>query len=108
MISCTQKYANYQVIRKADFQYPAPAHQEPITQKMHPGKKDRMEKCFNQWLFSSNAEKEKEEHLPVMVRYLCPKDNYLIETRMTHTWWTALVFSRACIDIKTHCPKGNR
>ncbi len=107
LLGCTQKYADYDLIRKSD--YNQKSYERPVTQMqvVHAGN-DTLDRCFNQWLFFSNAEKEKDEHLPMMVRTLCPREPYLTQTRMTETWWTTIVFTRSCIDIKTACAKDKR
>lgn len=101
-ISCTQKYASYDLIRKIDFN--KQSYERPISvYEVLPEGKDSMSSCFNQWLFFSNAEKEKNESIPSMVRTLCPGKDYIMNTDMTETWWTTLIFTRACIDMETSC-----
>lgn len=107
LLSCTQKYADYDLIRKVDFQ--KETYQRPLTTfQVVPVGKDELESCFNQWLFFSNAEKEKERAIPVMVRSLCPGQDYLMENRMTETWWTTLVFTRSCVEMETRCAQEKR
>lgn len=104
LMGCTQKYADYDLIRKADFN--RQSYERPVTRMevLHSGK-DQLNQCFNQWLFFSNAEKEKEESIPMLVRSLCPRESYLVDAKMTETWWTTIIFSRACVDIETSCAK---
>lgn len=101
-VSCTQKYADYDLIRKVDFN--RASYERPITvYQVLPEGKDELKTCFNQWLFFSNAEKDKERAIPVMVKTLCPGKDYLMNTSMTETWWTTLIFTRACVEMDTRC-----
>lgn len=101
-LACTQKYADYDLIRKADFN--KETYERPITlMQVIPVGKDELKSCFNQWLFFSNAEKEKNAAIPMVVRSLCPSQEYLTEARMTETWWTTILFSRSCVEIETRC-----
>lgn len=101
-LSCTQKYSNYDLIRKADFNQQS--YERPITQFQVMAKgQDELGQCFNQWLFSSNAEKIKNDQTPVLVKALCPNSEYLVNSEFKETWWTSLIFTQACISIKTTC-----
>lgn len=99
---CTQKYADYDLIRKVDFNKETYERPIPATQILALGR-DELNECFNQWLFFSNAEKQKDEHIPEFIRALCPGKEYLVQTSLTERWWTTLIFTQACIDIKTLC-----
>lgn len=102
LISCTQKYADYDLIRKVDFH--KESYERPITpMQVIPVGKDHLESCFNQWLFFSNAQKDKEEAIPYLIRSLCPGQDYLMTSEMTETWWTTLIFTRACVSVETRC-----
>lgn len=68
-----------------------------------PTGKDNLEACFNQWLFFSNAEKQKTEAIPVVVKTLCPGQDYLLNSQMVETWWTTILFTRACVNVETTC-----
>ena len=57
-ISCTQKYAGYDLIRKIDFNKESFERPTSVYQVLPEGK-DELKSCFNQFLFFSNAEKEK-------------------------------------------------
>lgn len=101
-LACTQKYADYDLIRKADFN--KDSYERPITtMEVIPLSRDDLKTCFNQWLFFSNAEKQKNEAIPMMVRTLCPREDYLLDTRMTETWWTTIIFTRSCVEMETRC-----
>ncbi len=102
LAGCTQKYTSYDLIRKVDFN--REAFERPITvMQVLPTGSDKLSICFNQWLFFSNAEKEKNASVPFIVRTLCPGKDFLLGTDMVDTWWTTLVFSRSCLDVVTKC-----
>lgn len=102
LTACTQKYSDYDLIRKVDFQ--KESYERPITtMQVLPVGKDRLKSCFNQWLFFANAEKEKNNAIPFLIRTLCPGQDYLIQSEMTETWWTTLIFTRSCVEVETKC-----
>lgn len=102
IVSCTQKYVGYDLIRKVDFN--RESYERPVTVfEVLPVGKDELGTCFNQWLFFSNAEAEKNKAIPQMVRTLCPGKDYLLDTSMTETWWTTVIFTRSCVDMETQC-----
>ena len=102
LLGCTQKYVGYDLIRKVDFQ--KESYERPVSvYEVLPVSKDKMDNCFNQWLFFSNAEKEKLNAIPMMVKTLCPGKDYLLDTSMTETWWTTILFTRACVEMETNC-----
>jgi hypothetical protein len=102
LFGCTHKYADYDLIRKVDFNKTTYERPIPVTQVMALGN-DQIEQCFNQWLFFSNAEKEKENRTEEFVRALCPGKDYLVQASFVESWWTTIFFSRACLKIKTLC-----
>jgi hypothetical protein len=102
VMSCTRKYVPYDLIRKVDFNKQTYERPIPSTQIMAIGK-DQMGKCFNQWLFFSNAETEKERFSQELVQVLCPGKEYLIDAKFTELWWTTIVFTQACVDVETLC-----
>lgn len=105
--SCTRKYASYDLIRKVDFN--KATYERPVTlTQINPAGKDQLKQCFNQWLFFSNAEKEKESSIPYLVRSLCPRNEYLLNADMTEDWWTSIIFTQACIDIETQCADSRK
>lgn len=102
LVSCTSKYVDYDVIHKLTFR--KDVQTRPVAPVMAKGPSDRLQQCFNQWLFFSNAEKQKEAYIPDMVQVLCPGSEWLLDSRLTTSWWTTIFFSRACAEITTHCP----
>lgn len=102
LVGCTRKYADYDLIRKADFD--KESYTRPVTlMEILPQGNDELKACYNQWLFFSNAEKEKNKSISFIVRSLCPGKDFLVNTQMVETWWTTLVFSRACVSMETLC-----
>jgi len=100
--ACSRKYETIHAIKKKDFLF-GEKH-NPVMPKMYPGVKQTGEFCTGQWLFFNNAVRDTHEQLNRMVRVTCPKDDYLLNSRVTETWWTTIFYSRACIEIETHCP----
>jgi hypothetical protein len=107
MTSCTQKYVDYDLIRKADFDKESYSRPVTLVDVLAQGR-DELKSCFNQWLFFSNAEKNKERAIPLIVKSLCPGKDFLVNTEMTETWWTTIVFTRSCVDVKTLCGETNK
>jgi hypothetical protein len=106
-MGCTQKYTGYDLIRKADFEKETYTKPVTLVEVLASGR-DELDTCFNQWLFFSNAEKEKNNSISFIVRSLCPGKDFLVQTEMTETWWTTLIFTRACVDMKTLCGEMRR
>lgn len=107
LVSCTKKYADYDLIRKVDFN--KTSYERPITlTQIIPTGKDHLDACFNQWLFFSNAEKEKEQAIPMLIRSLCPGKDYLLQAEMTEQWWTTIIFTRSCVDVETKCAEPRK
>lgn len=102
VLGCTQKYVDYDLIRKVDFNKASYERPVPVTQILAQGR-DELQECFNQWLFFSNAESQKQNRIGEFVRALCPGKEYLVNTHMTETWWTTIIFTRSCVDISTLC-----
>ena len=101
-LGCTRKYAQYDVIHKLSF-IKSP-ETRPVTPSMKRAGTDSVKRCFDQWLFFSNAETEKDKYLPQLIQVLCPKTEWLMETQITQDWWTSIIFSQACVNVKTTCP----
>lgn len=107
LASCTQKYADYDLIRKVDFN--KESYERPLTtMQVLPVGKDYLESCFGQWLFFSNAEKEKNESIPFLVRSLCPGKDYLLNSEMVETWWTTIIYTRSCVRVDTKCAEAKK
>lgn len=102
-VGCTRKYVDYDVVNKLEFQ--KDQQSRPVAPVMRKGRPDKLGQCFNQWLFFSNADKERERYVPQMVQVLCPGSDWLLDSRMTTVWWTTIIFSRSCVEFTTHCPE---
>ena len=103
MLACTQKYQTYHLIDKNNFDKEKPT--TPIGRKVFKGAKFKKEYCRGQILFMSNAKKETDRYVSNLVRYSCPTDDVLVESKITETWWTTLVYSRSCVELESHCPR---
>lgn len=101
-MGCTQKYVDYDLIKKVSFNRENFERHITLSRVSASGR-DELSQCFNQWLFSNNAEKEKNERIPEFIRALCPGKDYLVQTKVKELWWTTLIFTQACVDIKTLC-----
>ena len=102
LLGCTQKYATYDLIQKVTFNkenYLRPTSLMEVV----PNGNDSLESCFNQWLFFSNAQSDKESSVPFLVRSLCPHHEYLLDANFVESWWTILIFTRACVSIDSKC-----
>jgi hypothetical protein len=107
LLGCTRKYADYDLINKANFN--RESFERPVTlMEVLPEGKDQLKQCFQQWLFFSNAEKEKALAIPSLVRSLCPKNMYLLNAHMTELWWTTIIFTQACVSVETSCADTRR
>ena len=102
LTGCTQKYTSFDLVRKVDFNRETYERPIPVTQVMPEGK-DELKSCFNQWLFFSNAEKEKDQAIPFIIRSLCPGKEYLLDTEMTERWLTTILYTQSCVMIDTKC-----
>lgn len=100
--ACSTKYQTYQVIDKYKFQYPG--ENNPISKKLRPAKKETQSSCEGQWFFSRNAHKINQANVHSMVKFTCPKSKFLVNSKITETWWTTIIYSRSCIDLLTYCP----
>ncbi|MFP5387352.1 MAG: hypothetical protein ACLGHN_14840 [Bacteriovoracia bacterium] len=99
---CTQKYSDYDLIRKVDFN--KETYERPVTlMQVVPVGKDHLKACFNQWLFFTNAAAKKDEAIPYLVRSLCPGQDYLLSSEMVESWWTTILFTRSCVSVETKC-----
>lgn len=101
---CTQKYADYDTLYKLSFRQKD--QKDPVvTPRLIAEKKDHLSQCFSQWLFSNNAEAEKDASLPGLMQVVCPGREYLMDARVTERWWTLLVYSKSCVFIEATCPR---
>ena len=104
LTGCTQKYTDYDLIRKIHFtgkEYQQPVLHKPVVKEGN----DSLKACFNQWFFDSNAEKRKNEAIPLVIRSLCPQHDFLVDAQVEETWWTTIIFTRACAEVQTSCGK---
>ncbi len=102
-LSCTQKYQTYHSIDKYNFQ--KEGENSPIVKNMIPVKKVKRAKCAGQFFFFENAQKKTDLYLSRMLPSLCESSNILLNSRLTETWWTTIIYSRSCVKFETSCSK---
>jgi hypothetical protein len=102
LTGCTQKYQTYHVIDKYNFDKDDP--QTPITPKMRPGLKTTNNYCEGQIFFASNAKTNTDRYVKNMVKSMCPDSDFLLNSKLTETWWTTIIYSRSCVELEAHCP----
>lgn len=99
---CSNKYKTYHAIQKRKFEFDKPHN--PVTPLMRRGKKEVQETCEGQIFFNRNAVKITQGSLPALIRYSCPGSEYLVDAKITETWWTTIIYSRSCIKLESFCP----
>src|SRR5690606_20232843 len=67
LISCTQKYAEYDVLHKLSYAQEA-SRKKVVTPMLSKGSKDKLSECFDKWFISSNEEVEKNKNLPHIIQ----------------------------------------
>lgn len=102
-ISCSQKYQTFDVIKKKEFVF-GESH-TPTTPTMRVGRKVIQETCEGQILFLRNAKKITDGSIPALVNFSCPGQEYLLNAKITETWWTTVLYSRSCVEIESYCPR---
>lgn len=100
LLGCTRKYADLGTLHKPSLARNLPTPPFPAFRPTGP---DRLGACFNQFLFFSNAEKQKDEYQRQAFQILCPGREWLTDTRVTSHWWTTLLFTRACVELEAGC-----
>lgn len=104
-VGCTRKYQTYHTIEKASFKFNDESEQNYITPKLVPGQKITKNFCAGQIFWMNNAKKETEFKVNDLVRYSCPENEYILNSKITESWWTTIIYSRACIQLETYCPR---
>lgn len=103
LMSCTQKYETYHTIQKRTFQ--KGEEHNPVTPLMLKGKMETQEFCEGQIFFNKNAKTITDASLPALIRYSCPGEEFLLDAKITETWWTTIFYSRSCIKLESFCPQ---
>ena len=103
LVSCSQKYQTFNTVKKGEFEFGKP--HSPISPKMYPGRKVTQISCEGQIFFNRNAQKITEGSIPALISYSCPKSEYLLNVKITETWWTTIVYSKSCVEIESFCPR---
>lgn len=103
-MGCSQKYIQYPVIEKRTFEgggEHAPSNPPPMIK----AKKEIESFCEGQIFFNKNAFNITESSVRALVQHSCPGSKYLIDAKITKTWWTTLVYSRSCVEVESYCPR---
>ena len=101
--SCSQKYIHYPVIEKKTFE--GDQHTPSSPPPMIKAKAEKEEFCEGQIFFNKNAFKITEASTRALVHQSCPRNEYLLDAKITKTWWTTLVYSRSCVLVESYCPQ---
>lgn len=105
---CTKKYYDYAYINKSEFTLTEQSS-EPVSKqrppKLRAGKKTEESFCSDQILFNRNAYDISFKSIPALVNQSCPGSEHLLNARISQTWWTALVYSKSCVTVKSRCPQ---
>lgn len=102
-VSCTQKYQTFHIIDKNNFD--KERYEAPITKKLIPAHKTKASHCEGQFFFTSNAKTKTDLYTKRLVETICPSNAYLLNSRLTETWWTTIIYTRSCVELETYCPK---
>lgn len=103
LCSCTQKYQTYSLIDKENFN--KEDRSTPVTPKLRRTVKEKKSYCEGQIFFSANAKAATDNYANQVVNYMCPQSKYLMDTKITETWWTTIVYSRSCVELEGYCTK---
>lgn len=103
LLGCTQKYQTYQAIDKYNFQ--KNGENSPIVSKTIPTQKIQRAHCAGQFFFADNAQKKTDLYLTRMLPSLCDSSPVLLNSKLTETWWTTIIYSRSCVKFETSCSK---
>ena len=101
--SCTQKYQTYHAVDKHNFK--KEGENSPLTQKLIPIQKVKRASCAGQFFFFDNAQKKTDQYLNQMIPSLCKNSSVLLNSKLTETWWTTIIYSRSCVKFETSCSR---
>lgn len=105
-VGCSRKYQTFHIIEKSNFKFNEETEQNLITKKLYPGRKIEKDFCSGQVLWMNNALNETQTRINEMVRYSCEDSNYILNSKITETWWTTLFYTKSCIKLETYCPRN--
>lgn len=103
LASCASKYEVHNTLDKRSFKLGEV--NKVMTPRAIKGKKEESSFCAGQFLFMSNAKKETDRKIPALLTRTCPKKVFLLDAKVTETWWTTIIYSRSCVTIEAYCPK---
>lgn len=103
LISCTKKYQTYPVIDKNNFDMQN--YQSPVTPKLKRGDKTTLKHCEGQVFWMSNAKARTDLYIERAINSICAEESYLLDSKITETWWTLIFYSRSCIKLEGYCSR---
>ncbi len=103
LLSCTQKYQIYHAIDKYNFQ--KEGENSPLTKRLFPVQEVKRANCAGQFFFFDNAQKKTDQYLKQMIPSLCRDSSVLLNSKLTETWWTTIIYSRSCVKFETSCSR---
>lgn len=106
LASCSQKYETFHAIKKNQFKKGEPHN--PVVPKLRPGRYVKQESCEGQIFWNRNAKTITDANLPALIQYSCPKSEYLLNAKITETWWTTIIYSKSCIKLESYCPYNKK
>jgi len=103
LISCATKYETFNVIDKRNFELGK--NNEAMAPRAVRGKKETKSFCAGQFLFFQNAKNITDKSVPALMSRTCPEKVFLMDGKITETWWTTIIYSRSCIKVEAYCPR---
>jgi hypothetical protein len=101
--ACSSKYVIIPTIEKKSFKLSEKFSHNPITKKLKPGKEDTQWLCYGQFLWFSNSQTRIKNSVPNILHHTCKNKEYLLNAKLTETWWTTILYTRSCIEITAKC-----
>lgn len=103
LISCASKYQTFNVIDKRNFNLEK--KNEAMAPRAIRGPKEVKSVCAGQFLFFQNAKNITDRAMPQLLSRTCPDKVFLMDGKITETWWTTIIYSRSCVEIEAYCPR---
>lgn len=103
LTSCAQSYQTYNTIDKRNFS--KDGENSHVTPKLVRSQKVEHGHCEGQVLFFSNARAQTDKYIDRMVTNLCGDSDFLLDSKLTETWWTTIIYTRSCVKFETYCPR---
>ncbi len=103
LTACASKYEIHPSIDKRSFALDK--ENTSMAPRAVKGQRETSSFCAGQFLFMSNAKKETDKSIPKLLSRTCPKKVFLLDAKVTETWWTTIIYSRSCVKIEAYCPR---